>query len=149
MLRLHEAANGGWRALRAEQGVGGFCELLERVPEMLNQRIALGGSGVFCQRHNVWLVHVEEREGTGAEHVMHEQEPAVIGRVRGGAALRLRYALFLSEVPLDELPSLCFDRHRWRAAEEGTRLDWEAAPYQIRLHRVVVVVRKQVFHVRT
>jgi hypothetical protein len=146
MLRLHEDESGGWRALRAERGVGPFCEQLERVPEMLYQSIEPGHEGVFCQRHNVWLVHVEEVQGTAAEHVMHEHEPAVIGVVRGGAALRLRHALFMSDVELDELPSLCFDRHRWRAAEVVTRLDWKAAPYQIRLHRVVIVVRKQVLH---
>ena len=147
MLRLHEAAGGGWRALRTERGVGAFCEQLERVPEMLNQSVEPGRARIFCQRHNVWLVHVEEVQGTGAEHVMHECEPAVIGQVRGGAALRLRHALFMSDVALDALPSLCFDEHQWRAVEAGTaaRLDWSAAPYQIRLHRVVIVVRAQVF----
>ena len=146
MLRLYEGANGGWRALCAERGVGAFCEHLDGVSEMLNQSIEPGQARVFCQWYDVWRVHVEEVQGTGAEHVMHECEPAVIGRVRGGAALRLRQALFMSDVELDALPSLCFDRHRWRAVENGTgtRLDWCAAPYPIRLHRVVIVVRKQV-----
>lgn len=148
MLRLHEGAGGGWRALRTERGVGAFCEQLERVPEMLNQSVEPGRARIFCQRHNVWLVHVEEVDGTRAEHVMHECEPAVIGQVRGGAALRLRHALFMSDVALDALPSLCFDEHQWRAVEAGTaaRLDWSAAPYQIRLHRVVIVVRAQVLN---
>jgi hypothetical protein len=146
MLRLHEAANGGWRALRAERGVGAFCEHLDGVPEMLNQSIEPGHSRVFSQWYNVWCVHVEEVQGTGAEHVMHEWEPAVIGRVRGGAALRLRQALFMSDMQLDGPPSLSFHRHQWRAVEPGTgtRLNWVTAPYQIRLHRVVIVVRTQV-----
>ena len=147
MLRLHEGANGGWRALRTERGVGAFCEHLDSVPEMLHQSIEPGQARVFLQWFDVWRVHVEEVQGTGAEHVMHECEPAVSGRVRGGAALRLRHALFMSDVALDALPSLCFDQHQWRAVEAGTgaRLDWSAAPYQIRLHRVVIVVRAQVF----
>ena len=150
MLRLHEDAVGGWRALRAGRGVGSFCEQLERVPDMLNESIEPGRARVFCQWHNVWHVHVEVLEGTAAEHVMHEHEPAVIGRVRGGAALRLKHALYTSDVALDGLPSLCFDRHRWRAVELGTGmpLKWEEEPYQIRLHRVVIVVRKEVTRVQ-